>query len=68
MKESHSMENLVLDVFPWLVIPFPAVQTKVDELSSSHSSNRTFTAAAVTSCEAEHNLVSTFNIVLYILL
>ena len=69
MKESHRMENLVLDVFPCLVIPMtPAVRTKVDELRSSHSSNPTPTPAALAGCEAEDNLMSTFNIVLYILL
>ena len=55
MKESHGMENLVLDVPPGLVIPScPAVGAEGDELSSSLSPDLAPTAL-VAGCEAEHD-------------
>ena len=65
MKESHGMENHVLDVPPCHVIPSsPAVRAKVDQLISTVFSDLNPTAGAVAGCEAEHNTMSTFNIAL----
>ena len=60
MKESHGMENIVLDVLYGHVIPvIPAVPAKVYDLTSSTSPDLTPTAL-VAGCEAEHDLQFSF--------
>ena len=55
MKESQSMENLMLDVHPGDVKSFtPALRVKGDELSPSLSPDLTPTALVLRR-EAEHN-------------